>query len=134
MMDLLRIRETFDVQALAQSPIAEVEFFAIASQAADPVAALAHITDEKLANPNYSTRQARSEIATQEAIQSGQGLQRAITLLRQANALMRVAIELVGTLEASPEADQIAELAHNIYEMAWEIGGRASPERTEHGV
>ena len=128
MMDLLRIRETYDVQALVESPLAEVEFFAIASRAKDPQAALEHIETRKLDNPEYSTRQAEREIATREAQEGGRGLERAITLLRTIKAMSREVSELVGVLEPSAEADQIAELAHDVAEIMWQVGGRASPE------
>lgn len=135
MMDLLRIRETYDMKALSQSPVAEVEFFAIASRAADPEAALAHIEERKLENPNFSTRQAASEIATREAIAGGRELERAITLLRTARGIVADVEELLGPLAPPDEErynkllDTIAELAHAMYEHLWKIADRASPER-----
>lgn len=124
---LALIAERIDLPTLAQSKVDDMSLVLVAAEAADPVATLAHIEERKAENPNYSVRQARSEIATREAVAGGRGLQRAITLLHTMNAMSKDVDGLVGTLEPSPQADQIAALCHELYERLFIIGGRASP-------
>ena len=128
---LALIAERIDLPTLAASRVDDMSMVLVAAEAVDPVAALAHIEERKAENPSYSTRQARSEITTQEAVAGGKGLERAITLLHTMNAMSKDVDALVGALEPSPQADQIAALAHEIYERLYVIGGRASPGKEE---
>lgn len=128
---LALIAERIDLPTLSASRVDDMSMVLVAAESQDPVAALAHIEERKAENPNYSVNQARRELATQEAVEGGKSLARALTLLQTAYALTREASELIGALDASLEADQIAEVAHNIYELVWQIGDRASPSAKE---